>query len=81
MKALEVPQAIVLTTVAYVDFDLVLETNCRDYDHYTTLPEVVNYQGVECGKTGWNSDRHYACYKASAHIAKAVKDETLLSLR
>ena len=68
----EVPKAIVLTVVQRIEGELVLETNCTDYDHYKSLPDVVAYDGTLCGKTGWSSDRNYACYKSGAHIARAV---------
>ncbi len=55
-----------------LDGQLVLETTCRDYDHYRTLPDVVTYKGVECTKTGWSSDRNYACYKEGGLVAYTV---------
>lgn len=72
MKATIVPGAIVITSSARIEGELVLETTCRDYDHYKSLPDVVSYSGEMCGKTGWNSDRQYACYKSGARIAKKV---------
>ena len=80
-QAIEVPKAIVIQVATWypagIDpeggahgHELILETACRDYDHYTSLPEVVVYEGTECGKTGWSSDRNYACYKSGACIAK-----------
>lgn len=68
--AIEVPRAIVIQAATWYDGELVLETVCRDYDHYKSLPDVVVYEGTECGKTGWSSDSHYACYKSGAAIAK-----------
>ena len=68
-RAIAVPKAIVIQVATWYDGELVLETVCRDYDHYRTLPDVVTYQGMECGKTGWSSDSHYACYKSGASIA------------
>lgn len=69
--AIEVPRAIVIQVATWYDGELVLETMCRDYDHYRTLPDVVVYEGTECGKTGWSSDSFYACYKSGASIAHA----------
>lgn len=69
--AVEVPKAIVIQTHAWYDDELILETVCRDYDHYKSLPDVVTFNGIECGKTGWSSDSHYACYKSGAAIAHA----------
>jgi hypothetical protein len=51
----------------------ILETTCRDYDHYKSLPELVAYQGQHFGKTGWSSDTYMACYKSSAAIAYKVR--------
>jgi hypothetical protein len=70
--ATTVPAAIVLQRVGKVDGTTVLETSCPDYDHYRALPQVVEYEGVRCGKTGWNSDRGYACYQSNALMAQAV---------
>ena len=69
--ATEVKRAIVIQVAQWYDGELVLETLCRDFDHYKSLPDVVIYEGTECGKTGWSSDRDYACYKSGAAIAKA----------
>lgn len=69
--ATEVPRAIVIQSAVMYEGELVLETVCRDYDHYKSLPEVVIYEGTVCGKTGWSSDRNYACYKSGAAIATA----------
>jgi hypothetical protein len=68
-KAIEVPKALVIQAAMWNQGHLVLEVHCHDYVCYRALPEVVVYQGVTCGKTGWSSDRHYACYQSRAHIA------------
>lgn len=64
--------AIVLTNVHKIDGATVLETACSNFDTYKALPQVVSYQGIICGKTGWSSDRCYACYKSTAAIATVV---------
>jgi len=64
--------AIVIQTFAWYDGELVLETVCRDYEHYKSLPNAVIFQGIECGKTGWSSDHQYACYKSGAYIAHII---------
>ena len=69
MEAKVLPQALLLTATYFSEGELVLETTCWDYDHFRTLPEVVEYRGNVCGKTGWNSDRGYACYKSGVPIA------------
>ena len=69
MQAYAVPNAIVITCVHRLDSQLVLETACEDYEAYKALPQVVVYDSVECAKTGWSSDRCYACYKSGVPIA------------
>ncbi len=73
MKAQVVEGAIVITAHHVIDGEVVIETTCRDYDHYKSLPDVVSFEGTVCGKTGWNSDREYACYKSGAKVAMKVK--------
>ncbi len=55
-------QVIEGTTCAMVD--------CHDYDHFRTLPEVVSYNGVMMGKTGWNSDTNHAHYQSNAQVVR-----------
>jgi len=72
MVAHEIPRTIVISYAQRIEGEMVLETSCRDYDHFVSLPEVVAYDGIMCGKSGWNSDRGYACYKSSLLIARGV---------
>lgn len=72
MVAHEIPRAIVLLSAIRLEGNLVLETTCRDYDHYKSLPEVVAYSGIMCAKTGWTSDRYVACYQSRMAIARGV---------
>lgn len=69
MKVTEVPRTIVVRAQHEVAGDRLLETDCRDYDHYCNLPDVVEYQGTIFGKTGWNSDKQLAYYSSAARIA------------
>jgi hypothetical protein len=69
IHAIEVPRAIVIQIATWYKDEFILETTCRDYDHYVSLPNVVTCDGVECGKTGWNSDRCQAYYKSTAIVA------------
>lgn len=71
MTAHPVPGAIVIAAFVVLDGQYVLETACADFDAYQALPAVVSYQGRQCGKTGWSSDRNYACYKSGVPIAQA----------
>ena len=72
-QATTVPEAIVILMAGWLEGKLVIETTCPNYDHYRTLPQVVSYQGIECGKTGWSSDTNRACYKSGAHVAHKVR--------
>jgi hypothetical protein len=65
--------AIVIDHAYALDNELWLETTCRDYDHLKELPEVVSYEGIICGRTGWNSDRQLAYYKSTAKVALPIK--------
>lgn len=73
MQAKTIPDAIVLLLAERIEEQLVLETDCADFDAYKALPAAVIYQGVECGKTGWSSDSNRACYKQSAIIAHTFR--------
>jgi hypothetical protein len=52
---------------------LVVEVDCEDYDYYRSLPAAITFDGKLLGKTGWNSDRNYACYKQGVMLAKVVR--------
>ena len=69
MEVKVVKGVIVLLGACMLDGELVLETTCRDYDHFVSLPDVVEYGGTLCGKTGWSSDTNRACYKSGAMLA------------
>lgn len=65
--------AIVILNAQAVDNELVLETSCPDFDTLKTLPQVVSYEGIVCGMTGWNSDRGHAYYKSKVKVALPVQ--------
>jgi hypothetical protein len=52
-----------------VEGETFVEVNCRDYDHYASLPDVVEVNGQLLARTGWNSDRDVAYYKSGCLIA------------
>ena len=54
-----------------------LETDCMDYNVYTTLPKVVEKDGKFYGLTGWNSDLNLAYYKDTASMAVEVRSENI----
>lgn len=63
LLAHKVADAIQITAQYTLECQLVLETDCSDFDAYKALPKVVHYNGIECVLTGWSSDSHRACYK------------------
>lgn len=69
MKAKVIPDAIMLIGAYIVEGETVLETTCRSFEHFCSLPDVVVFEGRVCGKTGWSSDTYRACYKSSAKVA------------
>ncbi len=68
--------AIVILHAYALDKELWLETTCHDYDHLKELPEVVSYEGIICGRTGWNSDKNLAYYKSTAKVALPIHNVT-----
>lgn len=48
----------------------ILETSCEGYEAFRRLPPAVTWEGLELGKTGWNSDTGRACYKSDAALAR-----------
>ncbi len=72
MKAAAIKDAIQVTIVHKIEGKIVLETPCRDYDDFRTLPRLVSYEGYTLSKTGWNSDRGYACYQSGLPVAQVV---------
>jgi hypothetical protein len=63
-----------LVVLAYekIEGDKVITVNCRDYDHYSRLPECVSVEGELFGKTGWNSDKCNAYYKTNMRLARSI---------
>ena len=72
MKAKSI-DAIVITASYKLDGISVLETNCTSFQQFCDLPQVVEYEGKIFGKSGWSSDRCYACYKSNISVAFGVK--------
>jgi hypothetical protein len=46
--------------------------NCSDFDHFQRLPQAVSYNGILCGKSGWNSDKNHAYYQSNASLVRKV---------
>jgi hypothetical protein len=65
--------ALTAINVAEVEGLTCAAVNCRDYDHYKGLPEVVSHNGRLLGKTGWNSDTGHAYYQDNATVLRDVR--------
>ena len=50
-----------------------LESRCETYEEYLDLPKVINYVNNKWVKTGWSSDRNYACYKLANGFQLALE--------
>ena len=66
-------EAIIVSRCDLIQGQYVLETACLDFEEYKALPQVVDFAGAICSKTGWSSDRMYACYKSGGPIAHKVR--------
>jgi len=56
-----------------IDNKHVAVVDCNDYDDFRKLPDAIEINGKILGKTGWSSDRHYACYKENVMLGKPVR--------
>lgn len=57
--------AIAILVRHQVEGATVLEVDCRDYGHFSSMPQVVRTEdGIVCVRTGWNSDTGRACFKS-----------------
>jgi hypothetical protein len=54
--------------------DVVAEVSCRDYDHFASLPDAIQINGIILGKTGWSSDSNKACYKTNVMLGKPINN-------
>jgi len=43
------------------------------YDDYIKMPIALEYEGVQYGRTGWNSDKYEVYYKDSKKTATIIK--------
>jgi hypothetical protein len=66
------PGFLKLNMVEIIEGEFVAETDCQDYDEFRSLPAAIEVQGKILGKTGWSSDRNYACYKEKVLLGRLV---------
>lgn len=67
------PDKLVIQHLAVVEGTTCAVVHCNDYDHFKRLPEVVSYNGMLLGKSGWNSDTNRCHYQSNANIVKVVR--------
>ena len=72
MRAKTIPDSIVIISSDKIEGVVCLSTSCIDYENYRTLPQVVDFDGIICGLTGWNSDLQLAYYQSKTKIARAI---------
>lgn len=72
MKVEVVQGMMVAENVAVVEGNTCIVVYCKDHDYFRALPAVVSYNGILCGKTGYNSDTERACYQSNATLLRVV---------
>ncbi len=72
LLAKPMPEYLRITAFVQVEGTWIAETDCHDFAEYKALPAAIEVKGIRLGKTGWSSDRQYACYKADALLGTHV---------
>lgn len=72
MKAKVIQDEIVIEQYQKVEGNLCVTTYCKDYEHYRSLPDVIEFAAHRLGKTGWNSDTNRAHYQTRCLRARIV---------
>ncbi len=72
MKAKIEPDYIAVKHVSKYDGVTCCVVECENYDRYKVLPDTVSYNGVLCGKTGWNSDKNHAYFQSNSYYVRKV---------
>jgi hypothetical protein len=61
-----------IQAIQVVESQTIATVTCHDYDEYRVLPDAIEVQGQVLGKTGWSSDKCYACYKSGVLLGTIV---------
>lgn len=72
MQAYTLPKSIRITAHYGFGDVFIIETDCRDYDEFSSLPAAVVHNGSVYGKSSWNSDKSYAVYRTDKLVAVGV---------
>jgi len=59
--------------VKFATVDLYGETHYDLYQHYKSLPSVIECNGTLYGKSCWDSDKCKAYYRSDRHFATVVR--------
>lgn len=74
-RAAIVPGAIRVLSSGEIHGTLYVEVECLDdYDTFKTLPDVIEVDGRQVGKSAFNSDRHVAYYRSDVPLATVRKE-------
>ena len=65
-------EAIPVLSEHILEGQLVIETECNDFDQYKRLPSALTFKGITLVKTGWSSDTYKACFKQSTQVAYRI---------
>jgi|GEM_PF-3843854 len=66
------PNELVIENYLSVGNESTVVTYCKDYSHYRSLPDVIEYSGRRFGKTGWDSNTNRCHYSTKALKARAI---------
>lgn len=72
MKAIARYEYLNVKDYSVIEGEVVCTVFCADYDDYKLLPAAIEVGGQILGRTGWNSDLQYACYKSNTRLAKRI---------
>jgi hypothetical protein len=64
-----VANVLVINQSAVVEGVTCLVVDCEDFMTYKGLPQALEFQGVICGRSGWNSDKSVAYYQSNVALA------------
>lgn len=72
MNAMPMQDMIKVQSMVTIEGQTIATVDCRDFEHYQKLPDAIQIGNALFGKTGWNSDSCYACYKTGILLAKKI---------
>ena len=70
--ALPISNMIRVNVVVLIEGETVAEVDCADYDEYKKLPVAIKINDKVLGKSGWSSDKNFACYKENILLGQIL---------